>query len=163
MALISDIAATYRGPRRVVRRLLDDGPGESRALMFLMLACVVIFIAQWPRLRREAFLDASVPFDARIGGALMAWIFIAPLALYFIALLTFWAGQLFGTRGTSFGARLALFWALLAAAPLWLLFGLVQGMIGPGGAQNVTGLLALLAFVCFWVLGFMETQWGSHA
>ncbi len=31
---------------------------------------------------REAHLDDTVPLDALLGGALMGWMFIAPLALY---------------------------------------------------------------------------------
>ena len=88
MALTQDILATYRGPRAVMRKHLGLGLREDRALMFLAIACVLIFVAQWPRLRREAFLDDAVPFNALLGGALMGWLFIAPLALYAIAALS---------------------------------------------------------------------------
>ena len=53
MSLTTDIVATYRGPRRVIRRLLEGGEQEARALMFLIVACVLIFVAQWPRLRLQ--------------------------------------------------------------------------------------------------------------
>ena len=36
MSVITDIAATYRGPRRVVRRIIAAGPREDRALAILM-------------------------------------------------------------------------------------------------------------------------------
>ena len=163
MGLVADIVATYRGPRRVVRRLLAGGAQESRVLMYLMLSCALIFVAQWPRLRREAHFDDAVPFDALVGGALMGWIFIAPLALYTIALLSHWIAAALGASGTPYGARLALFWALLAAAPLWLFYGLVQGLIGTGAGQTAAGLVALLAFAIFWASGFIETQWGRDA
>lgn len=158
MALTTDIVATYRGPRAVMRRLLGAGEQESRALMFLMLACALIFVGQWPRLQREAVLDDSIGLDARIGGALLAWIFIMPLALYTLALLSHWAARLLGGQGTAYGARLALFWALLAASPLWLLYGLVAGLIGPGPALTLTGAVAIAVFVAFWGLSLVEAQ-----
>ena len=54
MPVTTDIVATYRGPGRVVRRLLDMGPREDRALAFVMAFCVVGFIAQLPGLARRA-------------------------------------------------------------------------------------------------------------
>ncbi|MCG6903904.1 MAG: YIP1 family protein, partial [Rhodobacter sp.] len=71
MALSSDIVATYRSPRRVMRRLLAMGQREDRALMYLFAACTLIFVSRWPGLKRQAFLDDTVPFDALIGGALL--------------------------------------------------------------------------------------------
>lgn len=160
MPLTTDIVATYKGPRRVIRRLLADGEQEARALMFLIVACVLIFVAQWPRLRREAFLDPSMPFDARVGGALMAWIFIVPLALYVVALLSHWVGRVFRGKGSPYGCRLALFWSLLAASPLWLLFGLMAGFFPPGPETLLTGAVALGVFLLFWALTYLEVQRG---
>lgn len=158
MALTTDIVATYRGPRRVIRRLLEAGEQEARALMFLLVACILIFVAQWPRLRREAMVDPSVPFDARVGGALMAWIFIVPLVLYVLALMSHWIARAVGGRGTAYSARLALFWSLLAASPLWLLYGLMAGFFDPGPELYLTGSVAFGVFVLFWALSFWEVQ-----
>lgn len=161
MALTTDIAATYRGPRAAVRRQIEIGVTEARLAMYLILACGLNFVAQLPRLRREAYLDAAIPFDARVGGALLGWMFIAPLALYAVALLCRWLMHLFGGRGTGLTARLALFWALLAASPLWLLNGLVAGFIGPGAELSLTGAAALGVFVLFWGLGLVETEFAQ--
>ncbi len=161
MALTTDIAATYRSPRMVMRKLLAMGQREDRVLMYLLLACALIFVAQWPRLRREAFLDDSVPFDALLGGALMAWFFVAPLALYVIAALSRLIAKVFGGQGSWYSARLALFWSLLAAAPLWLLNGLVAGFIGPGLELSLTSLIALAVFVLFWGFSLLETETGQ--
>jgi hypothetical protein len=157
----TDIVRTYRAPRRVVREKLAGGEREDRALATLMAACFLIFVAQWPLLSRQAYLDPSVPLDARMGGALMGWLFIAPMAAYVIAAASRLLARLFGGRGTWFGARLALFWALLAASPLWLLNGLVAGFIGPGAALNLVGLIAVGAFVVFWGAGLWETERGE--
>jgi hypothetical protein len=107
-----------------------------------MGACLLVFVSQWPVLSRQAYLDPSVPLDARMGGALMAWLFIVPLAAYVMAAASHLLAKVGGGRGTWFGARLALFWALLAASPLWLLNGLVAGFIGPGPALNLVGVIA---------------------
>ena len=157
MALTSDIVATYRGPGRVVQRLLSMGPRDDRALMFLMLSCAIVFVAQMPRLSREAFLSGQ-ELNMLMGGALLGWLFIAPLMFYVIAALSFLVARMLGGKGTSYGARLALFWAFLAASPLILLHGLVAGFIGPGPQLQGVGLIWLGVFGWFWISGMMQAQ-----
>lgn len=158
MALTLDILGTYRSPRAVMRRHLAMGAREDRALFNMVLACGLIFVAQWPRLSRQAWLDDTVPLDALLGGALMGWLFLAPLALYLIAGLSHLLARVVGGRGNWYAARLALFWSLLAASPLWLLNGLVAGFIGPGAAFSLTGLIALAVFLTFWGLSLFEAE-----
>ncbi|WP_299369811.1 YIP1 family protein [uncultured Tateyamaria sp.] len=157
MAITRNIAATYRGPGRVIRRLLTLGPREDRALAYLMGACVLIFVAQLPRLAREAHLTGQ-DLDMLMGATLMAWIFIAPLLLYCIALLARLVGRVLGGKGTPYGARLALFWALLASTPVLLLHGLVAGFIGPGIQMQLVGLAWLVLFVWFWISGSLAQE-----
>lgn len=181
MALTLDIAAMYRRPRTVVRRLMALGPREDRALLYLMLGCALIFVAQWPRLAREANLKpeigqeicaaATPPIDpcdavaeatqALLGGALLAWIFLVPLAAYVIAALTRLIAKLVGGQGTWYRSRLALFWSLLASAPLWLLNGLVAGLIGGGPQLKIVSGLALAVFVLFWAISLREAEYGE--
>ncbi|WP_050602503.1 YIP1 family protein [Ruegeria sp. 6PALISEP08] len=157
MALSSDILATYRGPGRVVRRLLDLGPREDRALVFVMGFCIVAFIAQMPGLSRQAHLE-GVELNMLLGGALLGTVFILPLFFYTLALVSHWAARLVGGKGTAYGARLALFWALLSSAPLVLLNGLVAGFIGPGPALSIVGFLWVAVFVWFWLSGLRQVQ-----
>ena len=159
MPVTRDIVATYRGPRSVMRRLLSMGAREDRALAILMAGCVVMFIAQWPRLAREAHL-AEQALNPLLGASLLAWVFIAPLVLYAIAMLTHWIARALGGRGDGFGARMALFWAFLASSPLILLHGLVGGFIGPGPALTLVGAIWLAVFGVFWLLGLWEAEWG---
>ncbi len=159
MAVARDIVATYRGPGAVMRRLLAMGPREDRALVTLMAGCVLMFIARWPALARQAFITGE-ELNPLLGGALLAWAFIAPLLFYAIALLSHWISRLAGGRGTGFGARMALFWALLAASPLALLSGLVAGFIGQGPGLTAVGAVWLAAFALFWALGLREAEWG---
>lgn len=161
MPVSTDIVRTYRRPRQVIREKLAQGPREDRALATLMGACLLVFVAQWPVLSRAAYLDPGVPLQARLAGALMAWLFIVPVAAYVLAAASHLAARLAGGRGTWFGARLALFWALLAASPLWLLNGLVGGFIGPGPALTLVGLVAVGAFVLFWGAGLYEAERGE--
>jgi hypothetical protein len=162
MSVTGDIVRTYRAPREVIRRKLAGGAREDRALATLFAACLLIFVAQWPVLSREAYLNPEVPLDARLGATLMAWLFIAPLAAYVIAAISHVFARVFGGGGTWFGARLALFWALLAASPLWLLNGLVAGFVGPGAALKLVGAIAIGAFAVFWAAGLWEAEGGKH-
>ena len=157
MPVTTDIVATYRGPGRVVNRLLDMGPREDRALAFVMAFCVIGFIAQLPSLARRAHLEGS-ELNMLMGGALLGSVFILPLWFYLIAWISHLVARAFGGKGTGYGARLALFWALLASGPLVLLNGLVAGFIGPGAAQTLIGLMWVAIFVWFWLSGLRQTQ-----
>lgn len=160
MAVTTDIAATYRRPGRVIGRLLGMGQREDRALIILMVACVLVFFAQMPRLSRQAHLEGR-EFDMLMGGALMGWIFLAPLIFYALAALSHLLARLLGGQGSWYGARLALFWALLASTPLLLLHGLVAGFIGPGAALNAVGALWCLFFFWFWIAGLIRAERAS--
>lgn len=162
MPVTTDIAGSYRRPRAVMRRLLDRGEHEGRALAILMAGCAVTFVAQWPRLAREAHLTGQ-ELNPLMGGALLGWLFIAPLAFYAIALLSHLVCRLLGGTGTAYGARLALFWAFLAASPLLLLHGLVAGFIGPGPGLTGVGLIWCGVFLWFWLSNLREAEWGQGA
>ena len=71
MSVTADITATYRGPGRVMAKLLAMGQREDRALALLMAGCAVVFIAQMPRLAREAHLSGQ-ELNILLGGALLA-------------------------------------------------------------------------------------------
>lgn len=158
MSVTTDIARTYVRPREVFRRRFGAGEREDRAIAVLMAACALVFVAQWPRLAREAHFDDSVSLQALMAAALFAWLLVAPLALYALAALSHLAARIVGGQGTWFRARLALFWALLAASPLWLFHGMVAGFVGPGPALTLVGILALGAFVVFWGVGLAEAE-----
>ncbi|WP_375690745.1 YIP1 family protein [Pseudooceanicola sp. LIPI14-2-Ac024] len=157
MSAVRDIVATYRGPRAVVGRLLEQGQREDRALAFVMAACVLVFVSQWPKLARDAYLSGQ-ELNPLLGGSLLGWVIIAPLALYLIAGLSHVVARLFGGKGTFYGARIALFWALLATSPLLLLHGLVAGFVGPGVQLTVVGTLWCAVFLWFWIAGLTTAE-----
>lgn len=161
MAVTTDITATYRGPRKVIARLLAMGPREDRLLAFVMGACTVMFIAQMPRLAREAHLTGQ-ELNMLLGGALLGLIFFAPLGLYALAWISHLVARLVGGQGASYQGRLALFWALLASTPLLLLNGLVAGFIGPSPALTSVGAIWAVVFLWFWLSGLIEAYWGAR-
>lgn len=158
MSATRDILQSYRAPRTVIRRHLERGVNEGRVLMFLIMACLMVFISQWPNVSRQAHLDPSIPLDMRLGGAMLGWLFIAPLFFYALSGVSYMVAKVFGGRGTAYGARLALFWSMLVVAPLWLLHGLVAGLIGAGLQLTLIGLLLSGAFFWVWINALIETQ-----
>ncbi|MGR3584039.1 MAG: YIP1 family protein [Pseudooceanicola nanhaiensis] len=157
MSALTDIAATYRGPGGVLRRLLARGQREDRALAILMAGCALVFVAQWPRLAREAHLTGQ-DLNPLLGASLLGWIIIMPLVLYLLAGVAHIIARVLGGRGSFYGARLALFWALLAASPLLLLHGLVAGFIGPGPQLVLVGALWCAVFLWFWLGGMVAVE-----
>ncbi len=95
----------------------------------------------------------------------MAWLFWVPLLSYALAAMSHLIAKLFGGKGTWYGARLALFWSLLAASPAWLLQGMVAGFVGPGVALQIVGAGLLLAFLSIWgiCLRVAETEPEAQA
>jgi hypothetical protein len=157
MSVAGDILRAYRAPRRVFQARLGDDVREDRALVVLMLACGLIFIAQWPRLQREA-METGQEMQMLVGGTLFAWLFIVPLAAYVIGTLSHMLVRPFGATGSGYSARFALFWALLVASPLWLLHGMVAGLIGPGVQLDLVGAVALTAFLVHWSLNLWVAE-----
>jgi hypothetical protein len=161
MGLAVNILTSWRHPRQVMARHLACEEREDRAFMYLILACVLIYVSRWPGLARLAQVDPSTPLEIRLGGALFAWIFIVPLVLYLIAAVSRLTSGLFGGRGSWYSARLALFWSLLAVTPLWLLNGLIEGYALPKLIENGIGAIALAAFAVIWLSSLIEAEFGG--
>ncbi|MEM9912912.1 MAG: YIP1 family protein [Pseudomonadota bacterium] len=188
MPVTTDILASYRRPRSVMARLLSGGADDRVAFAYLTAGLMIGFISQLPGLMRQAnepnpefeaairaeagdvrpIESVAVPadivdakFEALMSGALMAWIFILPLLFYGVAALSLPILRAMGAKIDGLGARLALFWAFLAAIPLKLFQGLVAGFIGPGPVLIAAWLIWLLVFVWFWASNLKEAGWGS--
>jgi len=149
--LVPRILQTWRAPGAAVRGML--GLSEAALLALLLGTMVVYFIAQWPAHARAAALDPSVPLQARLGGALLATLFLMPLVVMLAALVVQLVIRAFGGQLEGYESRLALVWALAAASPLMLLQGLTQGFVGAGPAVTLVNLLAGAAFLVFWIAG----------
>lgn len=156
MPVSRDIARTYKGPRRVVRDLLDMGVREDRAIAWLMIGCFLIFLSRLPALQRAA-IETGSDFQRDVIYAFFAMMMIAPLMFYAVAFVFFLITKVARSGATAYGARLAIFWGWLAAAPLALFYGLLVGFNGlehPG--TSVIGALWLVVLVWFWLMGLLE-------
>lgn len=162
MPVSRDIWRTWRSPGRVFGELFAMGPREDRALMFLMLGCLMFFLSQLPILQRRIVLEQAPLGVTGVEGLAPAatYVFfgammILPLLFYILAaVLTLIAnainGPVSGARG-----RVALFWAWLAASPAALLYGLLAGFNGPEEpGTKVIGALWLALFALFIWRGF---------
>lgn len=158
MAITRNIAATYRGPGPVVARILSGDIREDRVLYFLIAACVVIFVAQAPYQSREAFLDPTVPLQARLYWSAFLWIFIFPLLMYGVAGLIWVVSRVMPRPPTGYKIRVSLFWALLASTPVVLLLGLTAGFVGPGLELKIVGIVWCAVFFWFWIGGSIAQE-----
>lgn len=149
--ILPRVLESWWAPRRVVRGL--SAMPESAKLVVLMAALLIFLIAQAPANARMAQLDPTVPFQARMGGALLGVMFMMPILAYALAGLVSAASRLTPWRVGPDDSRLALFWALLAVAPAMLLAGLVAGLIGPGPALTLAQAACGIGFVVIWGAG----------
>lgn len=149
MSVVLDILRTYRSPRAVAARRIAGRPREDRALAVLLGGCGLIFVAQLPRLAREAWADPTIPFDGRMAGALFGWLMVMPLVFYALALLVTLVLRVASGQVPGFRVRMALFWALLAASPLWLLAGLMAGFAGDTAGTTLFQAFAVGGFLTF--------------
>jgi hypothetical protein len=132
--LVDAIWHGWRDPRGAMARQVAAGLSEPRALVHLMLACGLYFVASLPNAVREA-RALAVPDEGAIAAHLFAWIAVAPLLAYALAALVHLAALAFGARGGFLAARAALFWSALLAAPV----ALALAVIGVGA--EAAGLL----------------------
>lgn len=149
--IASRVVESWWAPRRVVAGLRDMPDGALAAV--LLAAMLIFWLAQAPLHARAAVLNPSIPLSARMGAAALGVVFLMPLVAYAVAALSDLALRLFRRDITARHARLALFWALLAIAPMMLLSGIVAGMIGPGPALTLTRMVAGVGFLVIWGTG----------
>jgi hypothetical protein len=119
--LVDAIWRGWRDPRGAMRAQVAIGLSEPRALFHLTLACALLFVASLPNAVRTARgLDIADPVEGAVAAHLFGWMAVAPLLAYALAAAVHLAARAFGGRGGFLGARAALFWSALLAAPLAL-------------------------------------------
>ena len=163
MAVTTDILRAWRDPRGVIRQKLADGPREDRALAVMMGACGLVFVSTWPESARRVELATQQGGDspdlaALMGINLFVMIFVLPLILYGVALVSHLVARAFGGRGSQWGARMALGWGLLAASPALLFHGLLRGIVGESTGVSVAGGLVFVGFLWIWLSMLVEAQ-----
>ncbi|NBB98394.1 MAG: YIP1 family protein [Alphaproteobacteria bacterium] len=147
MSLTQNILRSYRDPARVVRGLAQGDLREPQVMFFALLACGLIFVAQWPGLSRAATIDPSVTFEQRMGGAMFGIMFLLPLILYGCAAVLKLGLRVGGAAVPGILVRLALFWSLLTVTPLMLLQGGLSAFLGSGPVSSGFGFVVLLVFL----------------
>jgi Yip1 domain len=155
----TELVTTWRAPRAALRRHLARGVSEPFAFTLLLVFLVLAFIGQWPVAAREAFLADEPSAAPRILARAFAVLASMPL-WYGLAALSHLVARAFGGRGSWYGARIALFWALATVGPLMLLQGLVAGMIGPSPGLWVISIGAGLGFLYLWLTMLHEAERG---
>lgn len=157
MPVTTDIVRTWRSPRQVMRSHLARGRSEPWAFSLLVAFMIVAFVAQWPGASRNAFYTPEMPIAAQILAIGMGMLAFIPV-WYLLAAIGHWIAKVLGGQGDHYGARLALFWALVTVSPLMLLLGLVKGMIGPGPALLAVTSVTGVAFLAFWIVNLTEAE-----
>ena len=150
MSVVSRVLLTYRSPSRAFDLMYGRPINESSSLGYLMGACLFTYVAQWPYLARQAHLD-GFDLQTSLAASLLAWLLIAPLLLYTLALFVYFFHKVLGGGKSSAQIRMGLFWSFFAASPLMLLLGIVKGFLGSGNAENIVGFawLVMIAYFIF--------------
>ena len=154
--VVDAIWRAWRDPRRAMADEMARGLSEPRALVQLLAACVLLFVASVPNAMREArALSIDDPVSAAVTAHLFGWVALAPLIAYGLAAVVHLVAKAFGARGSFLSARAALFWSAFAAAPVALgvaLIGVAAEAAGQGGAGWLGGFR--LAALGFWLWVF---------
>lgn len=160
MAVSQDMMRTWRAPRAVMRQILGMGQREDRAIAYLMIACLLVFVGQWPRLARTAHLEGT-EFTQLAAYEFFGWLILWPLLFYFAAFLLHQILRLTGSALASWEVRTVIFWSLLAAVPMGLLYGLLNGFVGSSPGTQIVGAIWIAGFLLFTVQGIREAS-ASH-
>ncbi len=151
--VVEAIWLAWRDPRRAMAAQFAGDLTEARALVLLLLACGLFFVASLPSALREArALDITDPVGGAVAGHAFAYFALAPLLAYELAVPVHMAARAFGGKRRYFTARAALFWSALAFAPVALtlaLLGLGVELLQPALLPLVSGLG--YAGLAFWI------------
>jgi hypothetical protein len=157
MTVTTDILASWRSPRAVIRRHLARGVSEPFAFTLLLVFLLMAFVAQWPQAAREAFLAQETSVAPRLLPRALAVLATIPF-FYGLAALSRLVARALGGQGSWYAARLSLFWALATISPLMLLHGLLRGFLGNTSAVMGTSGMILVAFLSLWAVMLHEVE-----
>lgn len=170
MGLVDAMLEGWRDPRGAMARQVALGLSEARALLHLMIACGLYFVASLPNAVRGAQgLAIENPIEGAISAHVFGYLALAPLIAYALAAIVHVVARAFGARGGFVAARSALFWAALLGAPLALVVAMAG--VATEGASWAPGLILALSYVAlgfwFWLFaaslaeaeGFSRTGW----
>ena len=155
--LASQIVGAWLDLRASYRRIA--GLTEAQGLALVMLACFLLFVAGLPALSANPLAaDPEIGFSGLLAGRLVATLLMAPLLFYLIGGLSHVLSRAVGGAGTYRGARLALFWALLVAAPLELARAAAMALVLPASAAPWLASLVGALFLWAWASFLSESE-----
>ena len=160
MSVVSNVLYTYRSPSKAFERMYARPDSEATSLGYLMGACFLTYVAQWPYLARQAHLE-EFNLQTNLAASLLAWLLIAPLLLYTLAIVLYFFHKFFKGSKSSAQIRMGLFWSFLAATPIMMLFGLVKGFLGHGTAASIVGFFWFVAFSYFIFCAVLRAKVGG--
>jgi hypothetical protein len=160
MALTQDIVRGWRHPRQVLRQHLRRGKSEPFAFSLLVTFLLLAFVSLWPSMSRLSVQHPEVPMVQRMLAAGLALLAMIPF-FYLLAAISHWIARIRDGQGSHYGARMALFAALVTVSPAMLLQGLVAGMIGPGLQLDLVGILVIVGFLWIWLSMLIEAERGD--
>ena len=153
MSVVINISKTYYKPNQTYTKLFAAGASEKENLAYLVGGCVISFVAQWPAQSRQAFINQQ-PVDELMGAILLSNLFLLPLIFYLVSAIIFIILKIFKSNISGLELRLIIFWSYLAATPILLLVGLVEGFFGKNYHYYTVAGLWLSVFLAFVYLGF---------
>lgn len=159
MTVTADILETWRRPGTVVRRLLGSPPSEPFAFSLLVTGLILLFVSRTPYLGRAALGNPDQPLMQLLLASALATAATVPV-WYLLAAVSHLIARALGGKGGYYGARIALFWALVAATPALLVYGLALGLVAPGPGSTIIGFVAGAVFLFFWMAMLREAERG---
>lgn len=156
-SLVGAIGRGWRDPRGTMASQIDEGLDESRALFHLMLACGLLCLASMPgAVRASRAIEADDPLSGAVAAYLFAYLFVLPLVAYGVAALLRLVAQRFGGTGSYLAMRSALFWTLLAGAPIALGLALLRVFAEAAPGAGLLPMVTLLGYaglgIWIWLL-----------
>ena len=153
MSVVINISKTYYKPIQTYSKLFASGASEKENLAYLVGGCFISFIAEWPAQARLAFTNQQ-PVDELMGAILLSNLFLLPLIFYLISMFVYFFAKISRSDILGIEVRLIIFWAYLAATPILLLVGLVEGFLGKNFQYFIISGVWLSVFLAFIYSGF---------
>ncbi len=152
MTLYGEILRAYRGFGASMQRQLAQDLREEKLLLYAVLASFLGFVARIPGLVYVAknSTDAEITIANLIGSNFVTTFFYGLIMLYIIASVSHIIAKIFKGAGSFQQARLALFWAALVIAPLYLVVVGLRVFITAPDFINLSNLAIGILFVYCW-------------
>lgn len=154
MSAIRDVLVGYLCPKKIARKRLAETASEGQALGYLISACLLLYIAQIPEMVRDDMTAVSEhPLVGIAAGRLLGIAVFAPLLFYALAGLAGLALRMGSNRVSWMRSRIALFWALLAVAPVAMALGILRGLTDAQFVLLPASIAVAGLFLLFWISG----------